>query len=148
MFIDDLYDLFYERFNLKGLFIMENNETLTPFVNEIGDYPIKVVALGGMDEMGKNCYVIEVNNDAFIIEAGLKYPTSALPGVDFIIPDFTYIKNIAHRVKAIIITHGHDDQYGALPYLLNVVRAPIYATQTTISIIKTTYGNKFKKLSS
>ncbi len=126
---------------------MENNETLTPFVNEIGDYPIKVVALGGMDEMGKNCYVIEVNNDAFIIEAGLKYPTSAMPGVDFIIPDFTYIKNISNRVKGIIITHGHDDQYGALPYLLNVTRAPIYATPTTIAIIKNTYGSKFKKLS-
>ncbi len=127
---------------------MENNETMTPFVNEIGNYPIKVVALGGMDEMGKNCYVIEVNNDAFVIEAGLKYPTSAMPGVDFIIPDFTYLKNIANRVKAIIITHGHDDQYGALPYLLNVCRAPVYATQTTISIIKNTYGSKFKKLSS
>lgn len=126
---------------------MENNETMTPFVNEIGNYPIKVLALGGMDEMGKNCYVIEVNNDAFVIEAGLKYPTSAMPGVDFIIPDFTYLKNISNRVKAIIITHGHDDQYGALPYLLNVCKAPVYATQTTISIIKNTYGNKFKKLS-
>lgn len=126
----------------------QNNDLNNPFVNEIGNYPIKVVALGGMDEMGKNCYVIEVNNDAFIIEAGLKYPTSQMPGVDFIIPDFTYIKNISHRVKAIIITHGHDDQYGALPYLLNVCHAPVYATQTTISIIKATYGSKFKKLNS
>ena len=126
----------------------KQNETLTNFVSDTGDYPIKVVALGGLDEMGKNCYVIEVNNDAFIIEAGLKYPTSMMPGVDYIIPDFTYIRNISHRVKGIIITHGHDDQYGALPYLLNICRAPIYATATTIAMIKSTYGSKFKKLNS
>ena len=116
------------------------------FSTEIGNYPIKVVALGGLDEMGKNCYVIEVNNDAFIIEAGIKYPNSQIPGVDVIIPDFDYLKTIARRVKAIIITHGHDDQYGALPYLLNIVRAPIYATETTIAIIQATLGKRFRKL--
>ncbi len=113
---------------------------------ETGDYPIKVVALGGLDEMGKNCYVIEINNDAFIIEAGIKYPTDKIPGIDVIIPDFDYLRNIAKRVKAIIITHGHDDQYGALPYLLNVVHAPIYATETTITIIQATFGKRFKKI--
>ena len=96
--------------------------------------------------MGKNCYVIEVDDDAFIIEAGLKYPTSNIPGVDFIIPDFDYIRNIASHVKAIFITHGHDDQYGALPYLLNVCRAPIYATETTINVIKAQYERQFKKI--
>lgn len=128
--------------------MVQNNDTLTMFDSEIGNYPIKVVALGGLDEMGKNCYVIEVNEDAFVIEAGLKYPTSRMPGVDFIIPDFTYLRNISHRVKGIIITHGHDDQYGALPYLLNVCKAPVYATNTTIALIKNTYGTKFKKLNS
>lgn len=122
-------------------FQKENN-----FAPEIGNYPIKVVALGGLDEMGKNCYVIEVNNDAFIIEAGIKYPNAQIPGVDVIIPDFDYLRNIARRVKAIIITHGHDDQYGALPYLLNIVKAPIYATETTIAIIQATIGKKFRKL--
>lgn len=118
----------------------------TNFNTEIGNYPIKVVALGGLDEMGKNCYVIEVDNDAFVIEAGIKYPNAQIPGVDVIIPDFDYLRNISRRVKAIIITHGHDDQYGALPYLLNVVRAPIYATETTIAIIQATLGKKFRKL--
>lgn len=115
------------------------NQNNTNFVNEIGNYPIKIVALGGLDEMGKNCYVIEIDNDAFIIEAGLKYPTRNIPGVDIIIPDFDYLRNIQDRVKAIIITHGHDDQYGALPYLLNIVKAPIIATKTTIAIIQSTY---------
>lgn len=123
-----------------------NNTDLQPFSKEIGNYPIKVVALGGLNEMGKNCYVIEVNNDAFVIEAGLKYPNSAIPGIDVIIPDFEYIRTISNRVKAIIITHGHDDQYGALPYLINVCHAPIYATETTINIIKAEYDKKFKKI--
>lgn len=129
---------------------MENNNSNgfggQNFATEIGNYPIKVVALGGLDEMGKNCYVIEVDNDAFIIEAGLKYPNSSIPGVDIIIPDFDYVRSIARRVKGILITHGHDDQYGALPYLLNVVRAPIYATETTIQVIKTTLSPRFRKL--
>ncbi len=125
----------------------QKNNPTEIFSNDTGNYPIKIVALGGLDEMGKNCYVIEVNGDAFIIEAGLKYPTNLMPGVDCIIPDFSYIKSISHRVKGIIITHGHDDQYGALPYLLNVCRAPVYATQTTISMIFVTYAKRFKKLS-
>lgn len=124
-----------------------NNETQS-FSKEIGNYPIKVVALGGLNEMGKNCYVIEVNNDAFIIEAGLKYPNSAIPGVDVIIPDFEYIRTIAHRVKGILITHGHDDQYGALPYLLNICKAPVYATETTINIIQSEYEKRFRKFNS
>src|SRR5574344_2805345 len=113
-----------------------NDNTLNPYSLDIGKYPIKILPLGGMDEIGKNCYVIEVDEDIFVIEAGLKYPTSQMPGVDFIIPDFTYLKNNARRVKGIIITHGHDDQYGAIPYLLGVCNAPIYATQTTIQMIR------------
>ncbi len=116
------------------------------YVTEIGNYPIKVVALGGLDEMGKNCYVIEVDNDAFIIEAGLKYPNNTIPGVDIIIPDFDYVRNIAHRVKGILITHGHDDQFGALPYLLNICKAPVYATETTIQMIISTLSSRFRKI--
>ncbi len=115
------------------------NQPNNYFVTDIGDYPIKILALGGLDEMGKNCYVIEIDNDAFIIEAGLKYPTRNIPGVDIIIPDFDYLRTIQNKVRGIIITHGHDDQYGALPYLLNIVKAPIIATKTTIAIIKSNY---------
>lgn len=125
---------------------MENSLNTVNYQNEIGNYPIKVVALGGLDEMGKNCYIIEVNDEVFIVEAGMKYPTANMPGVDMIIPDFDYLKNVAKKVKGIIITHGHDDQYGALPYLLNVVSAPIYATKTTVNIILNQYGKKFKKV--
>lgn len=106
------------------------------------------VALGGLDEMGKNCYLLQIDDDVFIIEAGCKYPTSDAPGIDYIVPDFSYIKSIANKVKAIIITHGHDDQYGALPYLLNYVNAPVYATLTTIKMIQTKYDGKSKKINS
>ena len=73
-----------------------NKQEEVRFDKEIGNYPIKVVALGGLDENGKNCYVIEVNNDAFVIECGIKYPNNRIPGVDLIIPDFTYLKEIPH----------------------------------------------------
>ena len=114
--------------------------------NEFMDYPIKVLALGGLDEMGKNCYVIEIDNDAYVIEAGLKYPPISVTGIDYIIPDFDYLKNISSKIKGIIISHGHDDQYGAIGYLLNTIHAPIYASQTTISIIKTSLGKRFRKV--
>ncbi len=129
----------------KDNFKRSSDYSPTSYANDPG-YPIKIVALGGLDEMGKNCYVLEIDNDVFIIEAGLKYPSVSMPGVDIIIPDFDYVKSIAHRVKGIIITHGHDDQYGALPYLLTIVRAPIYATETTIAIIKAACSPKFRKI--
>jgi len=127
---------------------MEQSQTTAvhkPEGNGEPSYPVRVVALGGLDEMGKNCYVIEVDQDAYVIEAGLKYPNKAIPGVDTIIPDFTYLRQIANRIRGIVITHGHDDQYGALPYLLGVCHAPVYATKTTIAIIQATYGKKFRK---
>lgn len=123
-----------------------NKQEKVRFDKEIGNYPIKVVALGGLDENGKNCYVIEVNNDAFVIECGIKYPNNRIPGVDLIIPDFTYLKEIQSRIRAIIITHAHDDQYGALPYLLNLVNAPVYASQTTITYIKNKLEDKSRKI--
>jgi len=97
---------------------------------------IRIFALGGMDENGKCLYVIEVNRDIFIIESGLKYPDRTNPGVDAIIPNFDYLKENKDRVKAYIITHGHDDQFGSLPFIYRDVPAPIYASEATIAIIK------------
>lgn len=106
------------------------------------DIRIKVAALGGLDESGKNLLTIEVDGDIFIVEAGLKYPDKFTPGVDFLIPSFEYLRENSRRVKGIIITHGHDDIYGALPYLLSAVRAPVYLTNTTMSMIRADYGRK------
>ena len=107
---------------------------------------VRVFALGGLDENGKNLYCIETEDAIFVIECGSKYPDLTNPGVDIIIPDMTYLKEKANKVKAIIISHGHDDQFGALPYLLKYVNAPIYTTMTTAIFINADYGKRFKNI--
>lgn len=92
---------------------------------------IKVFGLGGLDEKGKNLYIIEINEDIFVVEAGIKYPDRTLPGIDLIIPDYKYLKENAHRVKAYIISHGHCEFMGAVPFLYKDVPAPIYCTKAT-----------------
>ena len=105
---------------------------------------VKVFALGGLDENGKNLYCIETEDSIFIIECGSKYPDLTNPGIDIIIPEMSYIKEHADKVKAIIISHGHDDQYGGLPYLLKYVNCPIYTTPTTAIFIYADYKKRFK----
>ncbi len=105
--------------------------------------PIRVFALGGLDENGKCLFVIDLNHDLFVIEAGLKYPDATHPGIDAIIPNFDYLVTNKDRVRAYIITHGHDDQMGALPYLYRKVPAPIYGSNATIALIKQ-FSEKFK----
>lgn len=97
---------------------------------------VKISFLGGMNEIGKNMTVYEYNNDMFIVDCGLAFPDDQLPGIDMVIPDFTYIKNNVQRLRGIIITHGHEDHIGGLAYLLKEVNVPIYATKLTIGLIK------------
>lgn len=113
--------------------------------NTNNEVSVRVFALGGLDENGKNMYCIETVDSIFVIEAGSKYPDVTNPGVDIIIPDMTYLKNRAQKVKAIIISHGHDDEYGALPYLLKFISAPIYTTETARTFIMADYGKKYGK---
>lgn len=96
---------------------------------------VRIFALGGLDENGKNMYVVEVNNNIFIIEAGIKYPDSEQLGVEYVIPDFSYLIENKERVKAIFITHAHDDVVAALPHLLRQVQAPVYTGQLSGNII-------------
>jgi ribonuclease J len=107
---------------------------------------VRVFALGGLDENGKNMYCIETEDAIFVIEAGSKYPDLSNPGVDVIIPDMNYLKDHASKVKAIIISHGHDDEYGALPYLLKIVNVPIYTTMTAKIFIMADFGKKYGNL--
>lgn len=99
---------------------------------------VRIFALGGLDENGKNMYVVEINNDIFVLEAGVKYPEKSMPGIDIIIPDYVYLKKNKDRVKAYIITHGHDDNMGSLTYILSDVPAPVYCTKVTSEMIKDT----------
>lgn len=97
---------------------------------------VRFFALGGLDENGKNMYVVEVDEAIFIIEAGLKYPDVGQLGVEFIIPDFHYLVENKDRIKGIFITHAHDDVMAALPYLLKQIQAPIFTGLLTANIIR------------
>lgn len=97
---------------------------------------VRIAFLGGMNEIGKNMTLYEYKNDMFIVDCGLAFPDSDLPGVDLVIPDFTYVEENADKIKGIIITHGHEDHIGGLAYLLKKVNIPIYATKLTIGLIK------------
>ena len=99
---------------------------------------VRIFALGGLDENGKNMYVVEINDDIFVLDAGMKYPESSMPGIDIIIPDYTYLIKNKDRVKAYIITHGHDDCMGSITYVCKDVPAPIYCSKVTSEMIKDT----------
>lgn len=97
---------------------------------------VRISFLGGMNEIGKNMTLYEYKNDMFIVDCGLAFPTAELPGVDLVIPDFTYAINNQDRIRGIIVTHGHEDHIGGLAYLLKKVNIPVYATKLTIGLIK------------
>jgi len=99
---------------------------------------VRIFALGGLDENGKNMYVVEINKDIFVLEAGMKYPDTMAQGVDMIIPDYQYLIDNKNRVKAYFISHGHDDIMGALPYIIQKVPAPVYCSWSAQAMIKLT----------
>ncbi len=97
---------------------------------------VRIIPLGGIGEIGKNMTVVEYGDDIIVIDCGLGFPDEDMPGIDLVIPDTTYLEKNASRVKGILITHGHEDHIGAIPYVLRVLNVPIYATRLTIGIIE------------
>ncbi len=97
---------------------------------------LRVIPLGGLGEIGRNMLVLEYGESLIVIDAGLMFPDNDMLGIDIVIPDLTYLIERADRLKAIIVTHGHEDHVGALPYLLNSVKAPVYATRLTRGLIE------------
>lgn len=98
--------------------------------------PLKIIPIGGLNEIGKNLTVFECGNDMFIVDCGLAFPDTELYGVDIVIPEFTYIEQNIDKLRGIVITHGHEDHIGGLAYLLKKVKAPVYATKLTIGLIE------------
>ena len=105
---------------------------------------IKVFALGGLDERGKNLIVVEIDDEIYIIDAGIKHPDRSLPGVDLIIPDYQYLIDNKDRVKAYLVSHGHNEQIGAIPFMYKYIKAPIYCSKATAAMISD-YGIEYLK---
>ncbi len=97
----------------------------------MSDIPLRVIPLGGFGEIGKNLLALEYDNDILVIDTGLMFPESDMPGIDLVYPDIKYLTERADRVLGVVLTHGHEDHIGALPYLLKYLDVPVYATALT-----------------
>ena len=92
---------------------------------------VKIFALGGLDENGRDCYIVEINDDIFVLDAGISLADKTIPGVDCLIPNFDYLVKNKNRVKGYFMTHGHDESVGSLKFIYNKVPAKVYCTSTT-----------------
>ena len=114
----------------------KSNRTQQRKPREVRTTPLKIFALGGLNEIGKNIYVYECANDIFVIDCGQAFPDDEMPGVDSVIPDFTYLEKNKDRVRGIVLTHGHEDHIGSLAYLLKKVNVPVYGTRLTLGLVE------------
>ncbi|MDE5412909.1 ribonuclease J [Alkalihalobacterium chitinilyticum] len=105
-------------------------------MSKVNTEKIRVFALGGVGEIGKNMYVVEVEEDIIVIDSGLMFPDDDMLGVDIVIPDISYLVENADRVRAIILTHGHEDHIGGLPYILQKLKVPVYGTRLTLGLVE------------
>ena len=97
---------------------------------------IKIIPLGGFDKIGMNMTIIESDDSIIIIDCGTSFPPNNMPGIDTSIPDISYLKDHIDKVKGIVVTHGHEDHIGAIPYILPELNVPIYGTPLTILLIE------------
>lgn len=97
---------------------------------------LKIIPLGGLNEIGKNMTVFEYGEDIFVVDCGIAFPDDDMPGVDLVIPDTSYLEKNADRVRGIVITHGHEDHIGSLPFFLKKVNVPVYGTKLTVGLIE------------
>lgn len=97
---------------------------------------VRVAFLGGLNEIGKNMTLYECRGDMFIVDCGLSFPDDDLPGVDMVIPDFTFVEKNADKIRGLVVTHGHEDHIGGIAYLLKKINVPVYATKLTIGLIE------------
>ena len=97
---------------------------------------LQVVPLGGLGEIGKNMTAVRQSSGMILVDAGMSFPDEEMPGIDLVLPDFTYVREHANELKGIVLTHGHEDHVGALPYLLREFNVPVYATKLTLGLVR------------
>lgn len=97
---------------------------------------VKIIPLGGLDQIGQNMTLIECENEIVIIDCGLAFPGDEMPGIDLIIPNFEYLRQNQDKIKGVVLTHGHEDHIGALPYFLREFRVPVYGTRLTLGLVR------------
>ena len=102
---------------------------------------VKIIPLGGMEQIGMNITAFEYEDSIIVVDCGLAFPTDDMLGIDLVIPDVSYLKQNINKVKGFVITHGHEDHIGALPYILKEINVPVYGTKLTIALIE----NKLKE---
>ena len=98
--------------------------------------PVKIIPLGGLLEIGKNITLYEYDGDMLLVDCGMAFPDEEMPGIDIVIPDFSYVLENKDKIKGLVVTHGHEDHIGAIPYLLREFNVPIYATRLTVGLIE------------
>ncbi len=97
---------------------------------------VRIVFLGGLGEIGRNCFCLEIDGRILVVDCGLMFPDAAMPGVDLVLPDFTYLREHAARVEGVFLTHAHEDHAGGLAYLLPDVPAPIYGSELSLALAR------------
>lgn len=120
----------FENVDTKPVVVKNNKPTI------FAKPKLKIIPLGGMNEIGKNITVFEYDNEIIVVDCGLAFPEDDMLGVDLVIPDITYLERNKNKVKAIVITHGHEDHIGSIPYFLKKINVPVYGTKLTLGLIK------------
>lgn len=115
---------------------VKNAPKRTHMKNDVKKTPVRITFIGGLNEIGKNITLYECGDDMFIVDCGMTFPDDEMLGIDLVIPDFTYVEKNADKIRGIVLTHGHEDHIGSLPYLLKKINVPIYGTKLTLGLVE------------